>query len=125
MSVQTPPHPQHQEQRQEVVGLAPKACSEIKYQERAGQCSLSFLIQTGGRSEETRDLWGEVKRNTVMLRLRTGVIVLQEQSVESLCGAGSSPARVCAPFPSRVFARRHTNALVLLVPVHINCSGDH
>lgn len=52
-------HPHtHQEERQEVMGLAPKAWREIKYQECAGQCSLSFPIQTGGRSEETGDLWG-------------------------------------------------------------------
>jgi len=60
----------------EVVGLAPRAWSEIKYQKCAGQYSLSFLIQTGGRSEETRDLWGEVKRNTMMLMLRNCIIVL-------------------------------------------------
>lgn len=46
----------------EVVGLAPKAWSEIKYQECAGQYSLSFLIQTGGRSEEMRSLGGSEKK---------------------------------------------------------------
>lgn len=45
-----------------MVGLAPKAWSEIKYQEHAGQYSLSFLIQTGDRSEEMSSLGGSEKK---------------------------------------------------------------
>lgn len=56
--------------------MAPKAGSEIKYRECAGQYTLSFLIQTGGRSEERRDLGGEMKRNITMLMLRNSIVVL-------------------------------------------------
>lgn len=102
------------------MGLAPKAWSELKYQECAGQYSLSFLIQTGGRSEETRDLWGEMKRITMMLMLRNHTVVLQEQSVGSLpVELGNKPARVCAISWSHVFAYVHTNTCVLLVLAYI------
>lgn len=121
MSVHTRTHAQTHAPRGEtgstkVVGLAPKAWSEIKYQECAGRYSLSFLIQTGGRSEETRDLWGEVKRNTMMLMLRNRIVILQEQSVESLpVELGNKPARVCAISLSYMFAYVCTNTHVLLV----------
>lgn len=54
--------PKEETSSTEVVGLAPKAWSEIKYQERAGQYSLSFLMQTGDRSEETSSL-GRSEKN--------------------------------------------------------------